>query len=207
MALALAVALALRLGTSAGTPRISGSLLGEPPLGTRPAGDAALAGDAILATPRELMPRMGLRQAEPAEPISEPGLGDSDTLRSKPDALAEMQEFEAFVDRTILDIRREDTERMRKDLERRRAALDESMQRMQRWLELSDAQAERFRNSIWTSLDLEAEYLRRWELGAAPESLGALKAHDRGLHLRELGSFLSQEQLELYSRKGMQWAP
>ena len=211
LALAVAGALALFLGPSSSAPRSAERLPKDPSPVARPGEPEASAAHASLATPRaqqEAAPgaslRRGLSEAEAVEAHSDPGTAAG--TPSPLEAQRELQEFEAFVDNTILEIRREDAEGLRQDLERRRAALDETLQRMQQQLELNAAQSERFRNSIWTRLDLELGYIRRWEQGASPESLGELKAHDRALHLQELASFLSDEQLELYSRKGMRWA-
>ena len=116
--------------------------------------------------------------------------------------LAELQEFRVYVDTTLSEIRKEQATDKLRDIEKRGARMDDVILELDDLLTLSSRQSERMRSALLSRLDLEAEYLRKWERGMDEGILGELMASDRAAHVAELSEFLTGEQLHTYlSRK------
>jgi hypothetical protein len=118
--------------------------------------------------------------------------------------LAELREFREYVDTTLSEIRQEQAAGKLRDIEKRVALLDDVILELDEQLDLNRRQSERLRSALLSRLDLEAEYLRKWECGMDEEILAELMASDRAAHFVELSEFLTGEQLKAYlsSRSG-----
>lgn len=112
--------------------------------------------------------------------------------------------FEERVASTLIELRRQEAvEKVRGWQEERIEQLDETLPKIESWLELTPAQSDRMRSALLTQYDREAELTRRWEAGEDPEVLGEVKRQDREAHFEDLSRFLGQDQLERYSERAL----
>lgn len=121
--------------------------------------------------------------------------------RGVPSQLADNAEvLKDHVASALSDIRKQESVgKVRAWAEDRLERLDESMPKVETWLELTSDQSARMRTALLAQYDREAELIRRWEAGEDDEVLGEIKRTDRELHMTELSDFLSPTQLETYS--------
>lgn len=119
--------------------------------------------------------------------------------------LAELQEFRAYVDSTLTEIRRDRAAVELRKIERRKARLDETVKGLVELLELTSTQSEQLRSSLLLRLDRETEYVRLEESGADKEILAELQAKDWKTHLEEVAAFLSTEQVKTYVSRLAGW--
>lgn len=82
--------------------------------------------------------------------------------------------------------------------EKRLRGLDNTLAKMDDWLELTPQQSGDMRSALQTQMDRQAELTRRWKAGEDTGALGELKAGDREAHRTDLSAILSPEQLERY---------
>ncbi|TDJ76782.1 MAG: hypothetical protein E2O39_02725 [Planctomycetota bacterium] len=119
------------------------------------------------------------------------------------DALTALPGFKKKVADTLSEIRHEEAVgKVRTRIEARLAKLDETMPRIDEWLELTPQQSSSMRTALLAQYDREAELVRRWEAGEDTEILGELKRSDREAHRNELAGFLTPAQLETYTSRG-----
>ncbi len=103
----------------------------------------------------------------------------------------------------LTEVRREEAVgKVRAKQEARLERLDQTMPKMESWLELTPQQSDRMRSALLAQYEREAELTRRWQAGEDPEVLGELKRGDRETHRAELSGFLSAEQMERYTGSG-----
>lgn len=113
------------------------------------------------------------------------------------------ESFKEQVASTLSEIRKEEAVgKAREWQEGRVERLDETMPKIESWLELSPYQSDQMRSALIAQFDREADLTRRWEAGEDPAVLGEVKRSDREAHLAELSGFLTAEQLESYSAGG-----
>lgn len=86
--------------------------------------------------------------------------------------------------------------------EDRLASLEDTMPKIEQWLELSPHQSEEMRSALLAQYDRETDLIRRWEAGEDPEILGEQKRSDREALRGDLAVFLSPEQLETFLNRG-----
>ena len=129
-------------------------------------------------------------------------LGSSGTPDGE--ALTSLPGFKEQIADTLSEIRHEEAVgKVRTRIAARLAKLDETMPRIDEWLELTLQQSSSMRTALLAQYDREAELVRRWEAGEDSEVLGELKRSDREAHRDELAGFLTPAQLETYaSRSG-----
>lgn len=99
-------------------------------------------------------------------------------------------------------LRDEAADKVRTWQEERLERLDETMPKVETWLELTPSQSDQMRSALLAQYDREAELTRRWEAGEDPVVLGELKLSDREAHLAQLELFLAPAQFESYSVSG-----
>lgn len=108
--------------------------------------------------------------------------------------------FKDQVASTLSEIRKEETVgKLRDWQEKRLEQLDQSMPKIETWLELTSNQSGKMRSALLAQYDREAELTRRWEAGEDNEVIGEAKRSDREMHLIELSRFLTPAQFERYS--------
>lgn len=111
--------------------------------------------------------------------------------------------FKDQVASSLSQIRKEETAgKLRDWQEMRLERMDQSMPKIETWLELTSNQSVSMRSALLAQYDREAELTRRWEAGEGTEALGEAKRSDREAHLVDLSGFLSPFQLERYSASG-----
>lgn len=104
---------------------------------------------------------------------------------------------------TLAEIRLEETQQaIQKKIDGRLEGLDETMPKLERWLQLTPQQSEQLRSVLLARYEREAELVRRWKEGEDPDVLGELKTSDLELHRAELARILSPHQLETYRGGG-----
>ncbi len=111
---------------------------------------------------------------------------------------AELQEFRAYVQANLLEIRATETARKQRDVKQRIDRIDDKLREIQRWLELDSDQRERMRALLLAQLELESYYWRQWEQGIEEDRLDELRRSDFEVHSQELAEFLSEAQHRKY---------
>lgn len=115
----------------------------------------------------------------------------------KPDA------FKEQVAQALQEVRHKETaEKWQSGVQKRVDAIDETMPKIERWLELTPDQSSSMRTALLAQYERQQEYIRQWEAGADDEIIGELKTADNEALRTELSGFLSPEQLERYTRRG-----
>jgi hypothetical protein len=114
--------------------------------------------------------------------------GEPETLRER---------FKASVADTLAEIRKEEAIRkVRAGHEERLAALDETMPRIEEWLDLTPYQSGEMRSALLAQHDRDTQLIEMWEQGVDETLLGEQKARNRDRFHNDLALFLSAEQLE-----------
>ncbi|MEM7307039.1 MAG: hypothetical protein AAF682_10240 [Planctomycetota bacterium] len=133
---------------------------------------------------QELLQALEQRPALDAALLSEPEMKDQ---------LAE----------TLAEIRHEEAvEGVLRYQEKRLEALEETMGKVNGWLELTPAQSTSMRAALLAGYERGEEVTERWRAGDSDEVLGQLKADNRELLIEELSGFLSPTQLEAFVESG-----
>lgn len=132
--------------------------------------------------------RLADREAQPA----------SSKAPRKPPTIEEMREFREYVGTTITDMRKQEAVPRLSNLLGRVEKMGETIESMENWLGLTHTQSDRMKSLLLSQLDLEIEYLKKWEQGADNDLLAELKASDRVARDQELSEFLSATQLRRF---------
>ncbi len=116
---------------------------------------------------------------------------------------ADPEGFKDHVASTLSEIRKDEAvSKVRAKQETQLERLDETMPKIEQWLQLTPHQSNQMRSALLARYDREAELIRRWEAGEDPEALGELKRSDREAHHTDLSAFLTPAQLETYASRG-----
>lgn len=103
---------------------------------------------------------------------------------------------------TLNEIRHQEAvDKARSQQEKRLDRLDETMPKVEQWLELTGDQSRLVRSAFLAQYEREAELTRRWEAGEDNEVLGQIKQADRETHFAELAGILTPAQLETYTSR------
>jgi len=114
-------------------------------------------------------------------------------------AAADPAELEQRVASTLSKLRHaEAVEKVRSYHEERSERLEETLPKIEEWLELAPYQTEAMRTALLAQYEREAELVRRWEAGEDSELLGEQKTADREAHRADVTVFLTPAQLETY---------
>ncbi len=117
-----------------------------------------------------------------------------------PDGSSELEERVAGA---LTAIRKQEAvDKARARQEDRSASLEDTMPKIEQWLELSPHQSNEMRSALLAQYDRETDLIRRWEAGEDPELLGEQKRSDREAFQSELALFLSADQLETFLNRG-----
>ncbi len=85
--------------------------------------------------------------------------------------------------------------------QKRIAALEPVLAKMQTRLGLSQPQVTQMRTALESKMERDADLTRRWEEGEDRESLGQVKTENRLAHQTELERILTPTQLELHRER------
>lgn len=108
--------------------------------------------------------------------------------------------FKDQVASTLSEIRKDEAfGKVRAWQEKRLDRLDQTMPKIETWLELTTNQSGKMRSALLAQYDREAELTRRWKAGEDAEVIGEVKRSDREAHITDLSGFLTPAQLERYS--------
>lgn len=120
-------------------------------------------------------------------------------LARQTDATVEPEEFKGQIAGALIEIRRQEAfDKVRQYQEKREARLEEDLEKMADWLELSPHQVEGVRGVLLTQYDREQEQRRLWEEGGDEEVLGELKRTDGEAFDADLRGILTDEQRETF---------
>lgn len=110
--------------------------------------------------------------------------------------------FKEQVATTLSQIRKDEAvAKVRANHEKRVERIDETMPKIDRWLELTPQQSSEMRSALLAQYERDAELARRWEEGEDDEVLGEIKRTDREAHIADVSAFLTPAQLETYSSR------
>jgi len=118
-----------------------------------------------------------------------------------PTGSVERKDLREYVSEALTEIRKEEAAARFPSLEERAAELDETMPKLEAWLDLTREQSGRMRSALLSQYEREADVLRRWQEGADARVLATMKRDDREVHLAELAEILTPEQLEAYASR------
>jgi Spy/CpxP family protein refolding chaperone len=115
--------------------------------------------------------------------------GEADTLDA----------FRLEVAAALADVRERQAAAELRAIDERIRGLDARMPELEERLELTPDQSARLRSALTAKLDREADVVRRWGAGEAPEVLSELRRGDRAVHESELAEILGAAQLEVWA--------
>ena len=107
--------------------------------------------------------------------------------------------FKNQVASAMEEIRREELEeQLLAKQEAQRAEIDDRVEQLGEWLQLTPYQSTGMRDAVVAQYDRNAELLRLWQAGASDEDLGERKRENRDVHRAEVEALLSADQFEAY---------
>jgi len=121
-------------------------------------------------------------------------------LESRPNA---PQIFQEEVADAVSALRKQEmAERYRNDAEKRIAGVDQSVERMSAWLDLTADQSNLVREVLVAREQRNQEMIDLWRSGADDEAVGERKRNDAALYDTEMVRILSPQQLETFRAGG-----
>ena len=107
--------------------------------------------------------------------------------------------FKNQVASAMEEIRREELEeQLLAKQEAQRAEIDDRVEQLGEWLQLTPYQSSGMRDAVVAQYDRDAELMRLWQAGASDEDLGERKRENRDVHRAEVEALLSADQFEAY---------
>lgn len=162
---------------------------------------------------RALRDRLALLEQRPAPPQRAPALEGFATLEDLEALRAELAEgqpapaagpvepdqFKQQIAGTLAEIRKEEAfEKVRKFQDQRSERLEADVLRIEKWLDLTPAQASSMAAALLVQYEREAEVRRLWE-GGAPDELLAERKRTAGLEFAaDVSEFLDPEQSQTF---------
>ncbi len=115
---------------------------------------------------------------------------------------AESEEFKETIASTLSTIRHQERVKgARAYHERRREQIEDRLENIEEWLDLSPLQSDQMRDALLARHDRDAELIDLWEQGVDDAILGDRKRENHDTFYTELSVILDEEQLETYRNR------